>query len=212
MKFRILKWSLGVAFVAFAAIGAMHTTPLSGLLRSGPSCPIGGDMKSTPTQRESARLEALGPRKGSTPSPARAAFGFELGKMSLGGVEEWIKKVGATCTLDTSKMVRECTMASLTHFGVEAPGTVFFRIDDRNQLVALLVTAKMPIEQATVAANSLEESLEKILGRPQTSEGTASEALLSQSRNEHRFSDLFAAVTTTQMGDGVRVSLEVQSL
>ena len=155
---------------------------------------------------------ALLSRQGVTPAPSRAAFGFRLGEDNAAAIASWVAEAGARCTLEKAGLVRQCETDSLAHFGVEGTGTVFFRADDAERLVAVLVTARLPDAQASLARTEWVQALTRTLGEPHTERGETTQALLSQRRSEHHFSDLLASVSATQMGDGVRVNLELQSL
>ncbi|MDP2275003.1 MAG: hypothetical protein Q8K32_29945 [Archangium sp.] len=202
--------SLGLA--AFALIGVMHTPAFRALLHRGPSCPVGGDASATSVQREQTRRAALAARRGTAPAPAREAFGFRLGQDNAEQFAAWKQQSQANCRLEKAGLVQECDVASLTRFGSEAAGTVFFRTDEQTRLVAVLVTTRLPDGQAAALSAAWSAQLENTLGKAHVEAGQTTAALLSQQRHEHHFSDLLASVSSTQMGDGVRVNLEVQWL
>lgn len=103
-------------------------------------------------------------------------------------------------------------MVSLSRFGSQAAGTVFFRSDEQARLVAVLVTTRLPDGQAAALSAAWSAQLESTLGKAHVEAGQTTAVLLSQQRHEHHFSDLLASVSSTQMGDGVRVNFEVQWL
>jgi hypothetical protein len=209
---RALVGAVSFCVVSFAVIGALHTAPLRALLQRGPSCPVGGDQNATPRQREETRLAALASRRGVVLAPAREAFGFKLGESNEASISGWKVAARAQCKTERAGLVQECDAGSLAHFGSEAPGTVFFRNDDAGRLVAVLVTTRLPDSQASALSAAWSAKIEGVLGTPHRTSGRAGSALLSQERSEHHFSDLLASVSATQMGEGMRVNLELQSL
>lgn len=209
---RTLVGLISVSALFFVVVGALHAPPLRALLRSGPSCPVGGDVNATPHQREANRRFALAPRMGTQPAPVHEAFGFTLGLSNVEAVAAWKQEAKATCRTERAGLVEECDVASLSRFGSALPGTVFFRSDDAGRLVAVLVTARVTDAEASGVQSNWSATLESRLGQPHLAQGELSTALLSQQRREHRFSDLLASVSATQMGDAVRVNLELQSL
>lgn len=202
-------FAVGVVFVA--VVGVLHAPPFRALLYRAP-CPVGGDQAATPRQREATRLAALEPRRGTQPAPVREAFGFTLGQSNAAALAAWRAEAGAQCKVERAGLVEECETQALTRFGSSSPGTVFFRADDAGRLVAMLVTTRLPDAQAAELKSSWADTLEVSLGQPQVARGLAGPSLLSQERREHHFSDLLASVSVTQMGEGMRVNLELQSL
>jgi hypothetical protein len=208
---RALRWVVGSGLALFAFIGVMHLGPMRALLAKA-SCPVGGDLNATPAQREATRRDALASRRGLVPAPAHSMFGFEFARDNTPEISSWVVEASARCKVEKAGLVRECDAASLSRFGVDAPGTVFFRADDAGRLVAMLLTVRLPDEEASVARLHWAEALAGALGLAHSERGKTTDALLSQHRSEHQFSDLLASVSATQMGDGVRVNLELQSL
>ena len=209
---RALIGIVSLGLVSFALIGVMHTPAFRALLHRGPSCPVGGDVSATSLQREQTRREALASRRGTAPAPARESFGFKLGQDNAEAFTAWKQEANASCKLEKAGLVQECDVSSLARFGSEAAGTVFFRTDEQSRLVAVLVTTRLPDGQAAALSAAWSAQLESTLGKAHLESGQTTAALLSQQRHEHHFSDLLASVSSTQMGDGVRVNFEMQWL
>lgn len=195
----------------FGLVGLAHAPPFRTLLMRA-ACPLGGDVDATAAVREATRQRAIAERKGTTPAPARTVFGFSMGTDSRAEVDAWVKSHDAKCSEDRSKMVLDCELASLEFFGMAVPGTVFFRSDDKGRLVSMLVTVKADDAQASALAAKWNETLDSVLGPPQLARGEVTDAVLSQSWSEHRFSDFVTSVSRTNMGAAQRVNFEAQAI
>ncbi len=221
MRNRLLKAVVGLTIVgalATVSIGLLHTQAFRSLLMAAGGCPVGGDSKATPAQREATRQRALNEERGKDVAAVTSFFGLELGVSTRAEIDERLKS-RAACTSSGADMVLECLWSDLSSFGVSCAGTTFFRFDDQKRLIAWVVMPK-PMASTTSSIETFEHfaaTFSKALGAPHQRSGELTEAFLNrgalrQTRQEFHFSNLISKIVATNMGDGIQIIAEAQWL
>jgi hypothetical protein len=209
---RVLLGVCGVFFFATVLIGTLHVPAFRAALAKVGGCPLAGDRDASAAEREGTRQRALAGERGVHAAPTSTLFGLALGTASRAAVDQVAS--GASCHTNPAGLVLECEFPSLASLGLTAPGTAFFRFDERQRLVAVVL---MPRRDGSASFSEVAGTLSAALGPAHSSEGKAEaswlrEGALRQARREHHFSDLIARVSITNLGDGLQVVAEAQWL
>ncbi len=212
---RALGATAAVLLLTTGVVGLLHVPAFRAVLMAAGGCPIGGDASASPAQREATRRMALQGERGVTTAPVTSFFGLSLGTTTRAEVEQRVE--GATCTANASDLVLECLSNNLSDFGVDAPGTTFFRFDAQQHLVAVVVMPKrVSLDGSLRAFEHFSTTLTAALGPAHRNTGNADAQalapLMAQARREHHFSDLITRVVASNLGDGVQVIVEAQWL
>jgi hypothetical protein len=213
---RALGATCAVLLLGTGVVGLLHVPAFRAVLMAAGGCPIGGDASATAAQREATRRSALQGERGVTTAPVTSFFGLSLGTTTRAEVERRVAD-HAVCTANTSDLVLECVSERLSDFGVDAPGTTFFRFDAQQHLVAVVVMPKrVSLDGSLRAFEHFSTTLTAALGPAHRNTGNADARalapLMAQARREHHFSDLITRVVASNLGDGVQVIVEAQWL
>ena len=207
--------------LATGFVGFLHTKTARPLLAQvfGLHCPFSAG-KLSPARREALRRDAfhVTSRPGA-PAPSNDALGFPLGKWARADVAAWASERHVSCKDDSSGASVDCdgvTAADVNETGNEH-GSLYFRFDPSNRLVAVLRLVRVPnADRAGTLANDERASLASKLGAPTLSRGEPTAAYLAtgtlaQARVEYRFADFAAIASATNLGhDGYLLTEEAQ--
>jgi hypothetical protein len=200
------------ALAVFMAIGGFLHTPagrpyLAKL--AGKSCPFGRE-KLEPARREElrrlglARLAHLG-----RSAPSRSSLGFELGRLVRADVEAWAARHRLACSAESRGAGLACQDVPGELVGAgEERGSLSFRFDTRARLVGVLRMVRTDEADRAVALGEAERAeLAEHFGAPTRTSGELSVAALvrgplRQARMEHRYRDVSAFASVTNLGDG----------
>ncbi len=207
--------------LATGFVGFLHTKTARPLLAQvfGLHCPFSAG-KLSPARREALRRDAfhVTSRPGA-PAPSNDALGFPLGKWARADVAAWASERHVSCKDDSSGASVDCdgvTAADVNETGNEH-GSLYFRFDPSNRLVAVLRMVRVPnADRAGTLAHEERASLASKLGAPTLSRGEPTAAYLAtgtlaQARVEYRFADFAAIASATNLGhDGYLLTEEAQ--
>lgn len=211
----------GSVALATGFVGFLHTKTARPLLAKvfGVHCPFSAG-KLSPARREALRREAFhATARAGAPAPSNDALGFPLGKWARADVAAWASSHRVSCNDEASGASVDCndvTAAAVNEPGSEH-GSLYFRFDPSNRLVAVLRMVRVPdAHRAGALANEARASLASKLGAPTLSRGEPTAAYLAtgtlaQSRVEYRFTDFAAIASATNLGhDGYLLTEEAQ--
>lgn len=209
-----------LAFVT--ALGGFLHTPAGRpyLARlAGKSCPFGHE-KLEPARREELRRLGLSKlARSERPATGRSALGFELGRLNRAEVEAWAARHRVACSAESRGAGLACRDVPGELLGEpgEERGSLSFRFDPRGRLVAVLRMVRTDDPDRAVLLGEAERSkLAERFGAPTRASGELSVAALErgplrQARTEHRYRDVSAFTSVTNLGDeGYLVTEEAQ--
>ncbi len=221
---RWMRAGLGAAgaLALFTALcGFLHTPagrPYLAML-AGKRCPFGHE-KLEPARREELRRLGLSKLAHSSRSaPSRSSLGFELGGVGRGDVEAWAGRNHVVCRAESRGAGLACRDVPGELVGEQGTerGSLSFRFDTRARLVGILRMVRTGDAERAVSLGEAERStLAEHFGTPTRTSGELSVAALErgplrQARTEHRFRDVSAFTSVTNLGDdGYLVTQEAQ--
>ena len=204
---RIAATTLGVLLTFTAFMGFLHTKPGRPLMARifGARCPM---LSATPETVDNARKMGVLAGRGSSPAPARPAFGFHLDSTTVDDVQAWAKRHRVSCEHPHAWLVQCADVAPETLDRPTIEGrieelTFGFRPDGRLVNVSTLRRRLTP-SQGRQITQDIASNLYSALGRStaspaQIAQGKLSEEALSSLRVSLRYSDYFADVTAMNL-------------
>lgn len=204
-------WVLGGALALFVVVGGFLHTPAGRPLLAklaGKACPFGRE-KLEPVRREALRREGLGKfAKIERSAPVRSALGFELGSARRADVTKWAAEHRLGCRAEAQGAGLACDAVPGGLVGETGAhvGSLTFRFDPRERLVAVLRMVRTPDAARAVALAEEEQSkLRDRFGTPTRAFGELSVASLEkgalrQARAEYRYRDFSTFASVTNLG------------
>jgi hypothetical protein len=208
---RRLGVAAGTLAFAMAAIGIAHTPLVRPLLMRMGGCPMAG-AKMTPKESENARHLALAVERGSTPAPARPAFGFLLDSTTASDVHAWATSTRVDCD-DPRKGLIRCVHVPASALGLPsgegAVDELALEFDGQSRLVnTTALRTHMTAASAASSARAIVSSLAAQLGPAGRRYGDFDAARLSTSGAfsistvAYCYTDYVADVTTMNAPSG----------
>lgn len=199
LRRRLLIWagSSTVAFVGF--VGFAHTDSGRSLLSvlPGMGCPLDRGPLSA-EQLDHSRHKSLAAYRGEESASQRTVLVFELGRSTRTEVQAWATDTSAQCEARSDSRLR-CESGDAVRS---------FTFDRHDHVVALDVSRELhELSEAVEYGRQRQAEIAEVHGRPTTSSGELSTAMLSSgplahAKSEYRYSDLRGTLTATNMGHG----------
>ncbi len=213
------KWVLGAGATTIAAVafmGFLHTPKGRPLLAKMGGCPI---KFASAAELEKAQADAMQAEKGTTPSKARFALGFELRKTKLADVEAWAKSRGVSCTekRDGFLICSEVPAAALPTTFVSSKAmevTFLFRLSDKTLTNVSAWhndlrpdAAGREVSATFRGVTNVEGAATELNGSPETFDHEGAMATAT-----YKYSDYAAELTALQLGGRVTLRQSYQAI
>ena len=184
------------------------------------SCPFGYDTVASPEQVARARREFSASHAGSAPAPARQPVaGLEVGASTRAELDAWSVKVHATCAPQADPSHLTCSTLPEPSTGSALLESALWLELDEHGVLARVTTVRRAASAAVIsgAFRQLVAALGSTEVSPVHREGEASEAFLSagslrQASAEYRFSNYFALIRATNVGEGYLLTEDYRAL
>lgn len=212
--------------LATVVIGFAHTRTGRPLLRylsflgfKKGSCPFGYDRPVTAASRAAAHRHFSAVHRGAVAAKARPALGFRLDATTRADVLAWAKSHGVHCAprrpIDLA--CQAVPADALPGGGDLAMRDLWFTFE-KDHLISIIAVRKSTSAGAVASAfNRIENNVTDRAGVPTQRRGEPDAAwlasgLLHQASIEYRFNNYYALARATNMGDGVLLTAEFDSL
>lgn len=213
--------------VAAALIGVGHSSAGRTLLASvsggeASSCPFGSSKPASSDARrvlfERFKAEHAGPDR----APVRPARGLSFESTTRANIAGLAERLGFSCATSGMGMDLECKdvpLATLEPDAANAPSaSVLLRFGPDDELRSIVVISKARVaEEAYARFDARRDALSRALGADAEVEGHDSVAALSAGllrtvTAEYRFSNYYAALRATNMGENYAITEEYHAL
>ncbi len=186
------------------------------------SCPFGYDVIASPEQVARARRAFSASHAGSVPAPTRRQLGLEVGQSTRAEVAAWAATSGVACVPQRDPSQLTCTNLPETSpalVGAELlESTTWLEFDEREVLARLTTVRKASqVQVISSAFSEVVASLGSAGNAATRREGDPSAAFLSggslrQASAEYRFSNYFALIRATNVGQGYLLTEDYRAL